>query len=196
MAVNDPVVPPVTPPTDPVVPPVTPPTDPVSATAEEEWAKTDSGAYKALVAERTHRKAAEARAKDTDKLRDQLKVIEDRDKTDNEKLQEERDALKVDNEKLKIENLRRDVAAEKGIDPKAAKYLQGSTREEMETAADEFAELLKPGKPVFGEVGQGKKGDPPAGRIYTNEELQDSAFFKTHQADIMRAQKEGRIKTD
>jgi hypothetical protein len=176
-----PVTPPITPPVEPPVePPVTPPVD--------DGSKTPIPPEVAAALRKANKEAETLRLK--------LKEFEDRDKTAEQKVLEERDALKVDNEKLKIESLRRDVASEKGIDPKAAKYLQGATREEMEAAADELVAVLKPSKPVFGNVGQGKTGDAVAGRIYTNEELKDSAFFKANQADIMRAQKEGRIKQD
>ena len=130
--------------------------------------------------------------KEAETLRLKLKEFEDRDKTDAQKLLEERDALKSANEKLTIENLRRDVAAEKGIDPKAINRLQGTTREELEADADALALILKPGRAPIGDVGQGTR-NAGAGRVYTTTELNDHTFFMANKADILLAQKEGRI---
>ena len=133
--------------------------------------------------------------KEAESLRLKLKEFEDRDKTDAQKLLEERDALKSERDLLKIENLRREVAIEKGIDLKAASRLVGTTREELEADADVLAEVLKGAKPTFGTVTPASTTQP-VGRIYKQSELNDHAFFQANKADIQAALKEGRITAD
>lgn len=45
------------------------------------------------------------------------------------------------------------------------------------------------------DTGTGGGARPGAGRIYTREQLRDPEFFRANQADIMAAQREGRIRT-
>lgn len=105
---------------------------------------------RALNAERDARKQADA---DLKKALDRVKELEDAGKSEDQKRTERLDAL----EKSDVEQgtklsaaeatiLRYEVAAEKGIDLKAAARLQGSTREEIEKDADEFKKLLAPGR--------------------------------------------------
>ena len=131
--------------------------------------------------------------KEAETLRLRLKEFEDRDKTAEQKLQEERDSLKAENEAFRLETLRREVADEKGLTPAQARRLVGTTREELEADADDVLETFptKP-KPVFGDVGQGSRGES-AQRVYTQAELNDFAFFQEHKDDILLAQREGRI---
>jgi hypothetical protein len=142
-----------------------------------------------LKKERDARKAAEKLANEQSA---KVRTFEDANKTAEEKLVGERDALKSENEKLRLETLRRDVAAEKGIDPKAMNRLQGTTREELEADADSLLQILKPGKAPFGDVGQGSR-NAGGSRIYTRAELNDHTFFTANKQDILLAQQEGRI---
>ena len=132
--------------------------------------------------------------KEAETLRLKLKEYEDRDKTDLQKLQEERDALKAERDSLSLETMRREVAEEKGLTPAQARRLVGSTREELEADADDVLSAfpVTPAKPVFGDVGQGTRGES-AQRVYTTSELNDFAFFQSHREDILKAQLEGRI---
>ena len=131
--------------------------------------------------------------KEAETLRLRLKEFEDRDKTAEQKLQEERDSLKAERDALYLDNLRREVADEKGLTPAQARRLVGSTREELESdAEDVLATFPIKAKPVFGDVGQGNRGES-AQRVYTQAELNDFAFFQEHKADILLAQREGRI---
>ena len=134
--------------------------------------------------------------KEAETLRLKLKEYEDRDKTEAQKLQEERDALKNERDSLYLENLRREVADEKGLTPAQARRLVGSTREELEADADEvIAAFPINTKPSFGNVGQGATRGETAQRVYTLAEIADHAFYLEHKADILLAQKEGRIVT-
>ena len=172
---TDPVVSPVA---DPVVPPV-------------DGALGDAG-KKAIDAERAARKAADKALADANA---KIKEFEDRDKSESQKLLEERDALRAENSRLAIDNLRRDVAIAKGITPEAASRIVGTTREELEADADVLLGVLKAQKPAFGNV-TATSTSSAAGRIYKQSELNDHAFFQENKADILAAYKEGRITQD
>lgn len=133
--------------------------------------------------------------KEAETLRLRLKEIEDRDKTDAQKLQEERDALRAERDALALQSLRREVADEKGLTPAQARRLIGTTREEMEADADDLIAAFPKPKPAFGSVGQGARTDAAA-RVYKQAELNDHAFFLAHKDDILAAYREGRITTD
>lgn len=84
----------------------------------------------ALTAERKARREAEAAQT---ALAAKLKEYEDRDKSDAQKLAEENATLKAENAETKKALLRAEVAEEKKV---PANLLTGSTREEIEAAAD------------------------------------------------------------
>ena len=172
--------------TDPAAAPIADP-----AAASSEVVLGDAG-KKAIEGERAARKAADKALSD---VTAKLKEYEDRDKSESQKLLEERDALKAERDLYKIENLRREVAIEKGIDLKAASRLVGTTREELEADADVLAEVLKGAKLTFGTV-TATSTTQPVGRIYRQSELNDHAFFQANKADIQAALKEGRITAD
>jgi hypothetical protein len=139
------------------------------------------------------KKALQKANKEAETLRLRLKEFEDRDKSTEQKLQEERDALKAERDALYLDNLRREVADEKGLTPAQARRLVGSTRDELEADADDVLEAFPvKAKPVYGDVGQGSRSES-AQRVYTQAELNDFAFFQEHKADILLAQREGRI---
>lgn len=133
--------------------------------------------------------------KEAETLRLRLKEIEDRDKTDAQKVQEERDSLRAERDALALQALRREVADEKGLTPAQARRLVGTSREEMEADADELLEAFPKAKPVYGSVGQGARSDGAA-RVYKQSELNNHEFFQAHRADILAAQREGRIIPD
>ena len=143
------------------------------------------------------KKALNKANKEAETLRLRLKEFEDRDKSELQLLQEERDALKAKTATLELEQMRREVADEKGLTPAQARRLVGSTREEMESDADEILEAFPAAQTprVFGDVGQGVRPET-AQRVYTAAELTDFAFFQKHKDDILLAQREGRILTD
>lgn len=142
------------------------------------------------------KKALKKANKEAETLRLKLKEYEDRDKTDLQKLQEERDALRAERDSLTLEQLRREVAEEKGLTIAQARRLVGTTREELEADADEvIATFPIKSAPKFGDVGQGQRGES-AQRVYTQSELNDFTFFQKNKEDILLALKEGRIATE
>lgn len=151
-------------PVTPIVPePTTPPVVPVIPEAGESTDEPLGEAGKqALVKERQAAKAAEKRAADAEA---RIKEFEDRDKSDAQKLQEERDAAVTERDTLRTQTLRRDVADEKGLTAAQAKRLVGSTREELEADADDiiatFPVAPTPTPPKFGDVNQGHRGEAP-----------------------------------
>jgi len=107
------------------------------------------------------KKALQKANKEAETLRLKLKEFEDRDKTDSQKQLEELETLRTEAATLRLENLRRDVASEKGLTHSQARRLIGSTREELEADADDFLQSIP--KPGFGDVGQGHRGQAPTG---------------------------------
>lgn len=96
---------------------------------------------KALDAERKARAAAEKRAKELDA---RVKEFEDKDKTEAQKAADAKAAADKRAEDAEARALRLEIAFEKGLTPKQAKRLTGSTREELEADADELLEVFKP----------------------------------------------------
>lgn len=140
------------------------------------------------------KKALKKANKEAETLRLKLKEYEDRDKTDLQKLQEERDALLSERNTLHLETLRREVADEKGLTPAQARRLVGTTREELEADADDVLTAFPiDKKPAFGNVGQGATRGETAQRVYTTTEIQNHEFFVKNKDDILLAQREGRI---
>lgn len=120
-------------------------TEPEDATAN----LSDAG-KKALTEERKARTAAERQAKvaqkQLDSLSAQLKAIEDRDKTEAQKLAERAEAAERDASGAKLELMRYRVAAEKKLPARLAARLHGATEEEMKADADALLEDLGPQK--------------------------------------------------
>ena len=172
----------------------------VDASAETETVEAEVNATEETVEPKVDippevKRALQKANKEAETLRLKLKDWEDRDKTDAQKIQEERDALKVERDQLALQSLRRDVAEDKGLTPAQARRLVGSSREEMEADADDLLETFPKAKPTFGNVGQGTRGESAA-RVYVQSELNDHAFFQANKADILAALKEGRITPD
>jgi hypothetical protein len=84
----------------------------------------DDGLHKALVAERTARREAER----------QLRSAQDRVRS------------------LEFHDLRREVAAAKGLSPSQAHRLVGQTREELESDADDLLQAFAPPEPAGGQL--------------------------------------------
>jgi len=86
-------------------------------------------------------------------LEGRLQEHEDEKKSETERLAEERDREKQRAKELRQELTRYEIAAERGLDMGAAKFLTGATREEMELRAEELGQLLqdraKPPPPGF-----------------------------------------------
>lgn len=104
------------------------------------------GGQKALAAERKARAAAEKTAgavtKERDRLAVRLQELEDRDKTEAQKLAEAKAAAESEAATARQELLRYRVAAAKKLPASLAARLQGSTEEEMAADADALLEVL------------------------------------------------------
>lgn len=91
------------------------------------------------------------------KAANRLKEIEEANKSESEKAQARAEAAEKRAADLELQVLRADVASEKGV---PAKLLAGSTREELEAAADELIAFRGEQKPpvpkssAFGRVNQ------------------------------------------
>ena len=124
--------------------------DPKPKEGEGDGDKLGEGGLKALKAEREARAKAEKDLAERDR---RIKELEDAGKSEDQKRIERLEALeKSDAEKaatLAAKDamlLRYEIAADKGIDLKAAARLQGTTREEIAADADELKKLLSPGR--------------------------------------------------
>lgn len=115
---------------------------------------------KALEAERRARKAAEKAAKDFEA---RIKELEDKDKSETEKLRDAAAKAEKDKAEAHAAYLRLKVGTAKGLDPEVAELLRGETEEELEAHADRLAEKFKPGKPG-GDADQGNRGKAPDGK--------------------------------
>ncbi len=122
------------------------------------------GGKKALDAERKARRDAEAEAKN---LKDRLAAIEDKDKTEVERLTAQVAQLTKDLDTATVNETRLRVAISKGMSEDkaarllgAAKRITGATPEELEADADDYFSLL--GEPPA--EGEGKKDPPPGGK--------------------------------
>jgi hypothetical protein len=87
------------------------------------------------------KQAATARSRAT-KAETELKQLEDSRKTDTERLVEGKKDAERRAEEAELKLIRFEVAAERQLDLKAASFLAGSTREEVEEKADELVRLL------------------------------------------------------
>lgn len=94
---------------------------------------------KALDAERRARREAEQALRD---VKAQLKEIEDKDKSELDKLREQVASLTKDRDEAAAKALRHEVAAAKGLSAAQAKRLVGATKEELEADADEILEAF------------------------------------------------------
>ena len=109
--------------------------------------------------------------KEAETLRLKLQEIEDRDKSEAQKLAERAEAAEKRATELETRALRLEVAAEKGLTPAQAKRLVGSTREELEADADELLETFKAPEPDVSSLDLGPRSaaastdDSPRGLI-------------------------------
>jgi hypothetical protein len=120
---------------------------------------------KALDAERKARRDAERLLKET---ADRLKVLEDKDKSDSDRLTEKVAQLEKDLATATAKADRYEVALDKGLDMTRAKRLTGTTREELEADADELQTWQAgpadkvPSKPTTDLKGGGDPTEEPA----------------------------------
>lgn len=118
----------------------------------------DSGAKKALEAERKARREAERKAGD---LADRVKELEDRDKSDGEKLSGKLAEAEKRAEAAEAKALRYEVALNRKLSATQAKRLVGATKEELEADADELLESFKPAERDAGDEDDEDDADDP-----------------------------------
>lgn len=135
----------------------------------------------------------EKRAKEANSYKeaaDKWREYEASQKPIQERLAEELATAKAEAESARTTLLRYEVAGEKNIPAEAVKLLSGSTREELEEAADALLSLMalsKPNTPKPNEL-QGKPAAHIPGQITNPDELKDMS-----PAEIMAAKKDGRL---
>ncbi|HXF71367.1 MAG TPA: hypothetical protein VNO79_01990 [Actinomycetota bacterium] len=120
---------------------------------ERDW-KAEAEKWKALA--RKHEAQAKANAEAARRLRE----AEEAEKTVAERLA---DAQRRAQE-AELRALRHEVAAERGLPPKLARFLHGSSREELEEAAAELLEAIKPAD-TGGSPGTGNASTKPRERL-------------------------------
>jgi hypothetical protein len=135
----------------------------------------------------------EKRAKDANADREaasKWREYEAAQKPENERLAEELATAKNEAESARTTLLRYEVAAEKGIPSEAIRLLNGSTREELEEAAETLSALIaaqsKPNSPRPDES-QGRPATVKAGQL-TQSDLDGMTS-----SEIMEARKQGRL---
>lgn len=87
-----------------------------------------------------------------------LKELEDKDKTETQRLAEESDSHKTRAEQAESRLLRIEVGLAKGLTPAQAKRLVGSTKEELEADADDLLATFTGGKPSGGKPTERLRG--------------------------------------
>lgn len=96
-----------------------------------------------IVEERLKRERA--KFSDYDDLKEKaqrLKEAEDQEKSESEKLKEQVSQLQQERDQAKTESLRSTIASEKGLTAKQARRLTGSSREELESDADDLLDTF------------------------------------------------------
>lgn len=135
----------------------------------------------------------EKRAKDANadrELAQKWREYEASQKTEYERLAEDLAAAKAEAESARTSLLRYEVASEKGIPGDAIRLLQGSSKEELEEAAETLVALIasqsKPRTPVP-DNSQGRPANTSIGQL-TQADLKGMT-----PAEIMKAKSEGRL---
>lgn len=117
---------------------------------------------------------------DNKKLENQLKIQRTADassKTELEKLTERLTNAEKELEKTRIEALKLDIAAEKGLSKSQAKRLQGTTKEELEADADDMREAFGIKDKLQGSEtdAESTPQDRPARKVRPKEQLSSGA---------------------
>src|SRR5262245_36751800 len=125
--------------------------------AQEGQGRTYTEAY----VKQLRREAAGLRTKLVD-AEERLQEREDADKSELERATERATAAEQRAADAETRLVRFEVAAEHGLDLDAAKFLTGSTREEIELRAEELGKLLDTAKPTPGGFDGGARKPAPA----------------------------------
>jgi len=131
-------------------------TDATTATEDKPTNDLGDAGKKALSEERAARKSAE---KERDAHAARIKEFDDRDKTESQRLTEERDALKVERDTNRQEATKLRLGLRYKLAEDDLDFLGSGTDEQMEGRAKRLSERSSAlGKPV-GNVDQGVRGD-------------------------------------
>lgn len=105
-----------------------------------------------------------AREKELAPLAQKAKELEESQKSEQQKITERAEAAERERDALRLEALRLRIAADKGLSPKQAARLRGSTEEEMSADADELLSEFQASGPrrPQGDADQGPRGSAPA----------------------------------
>lgn len=128
----------------------TPETSDIDAIAAQ--ADKPDAVKNALQAER---KAAQEARDRAEALAAQVREFEDRDKSEQQKLEERVVSAEQERDALKAQILRRDIATAKELPLDLADRLQGKNRKELEEDAERLLELVKPNGKPQGDVDAG-----------------------------------------
>lgn len=136
----------------------------------------------------------EKRAKEANAFRDDAsrwREYEASLKPEQERLAEELQTVRMEAESARTALMRYEIASEKGIPAEAISLLQGSSREELEEAADSLLKLIanqsKPKPPLPDEL-QGKPASGAPGQITDRNVLKSMTA-----QEIMEAKATGRL---
>ena len=129
---------------------------------------------KAISEERAARKSAEKAQAD---LAARLKQFEDRDKTDTQRLTEERDALKAERDLSRVEATRLRLGIRYKLGEDDLDFIGAGSDDEMESRAKRYSERVAAAvaPPARGAVDQGVKGDPPSSKPDMNALIRAAA---------------------
>lgn len=135
----------------------TPPAATPDAPAQEPPAKPETD-WKAEA------KKWETRAKENKTAAERLAQMEESQKTEQQKLMERAEAAERERDEVRTEALRLRIAHEKGLTPKQAARLRGSSEEELLADADDLLSEFGPAGPrrPVGDVDQGARVAAPA----------------------------------
>jgi hypothetical protein len=116
---------------------------------------------KALAQERAAKKAAE---KQLTELTKRLQEMEDRDKTEAQKLADRAAAAEAELQTLRVESIRARVALTKGVPADLLEFLTASDEDSLSEQADRLLARLAPAAPgrPAGDVDQGARTSPLA----------------------------------
>jgi hypothetical protein len=135
----------------------------------------------------------EARAKANAEKAKAFDDLEEANKTELQKAQDAAATAAADAQQARLDALRARTAATNGV---PEDLLVGSNEEELAASVQRLLAFKGTETPA---APRSSGGSAPAGAakpvVYTNEQISNPAFFQAHRADILLAQREGRILT-
>lgn len=116
--------------------------DPEDESGDDDGQKPTGRTYSESYVRALRREAADHRTRLAE-VEKRLQERDDADKTEGQKLSEKLTDAETRAAQAESRLVRFEVAAERGLDMQAAKFLVGSTRDEVEASAEDLAKLLK-----------------------------------------------------